>query len=170
MAQKLKRREFLSKGSRAGVACCAMLMGAHPLLSGNGLSLNAAEPIDPKNLNYCGYKCPADCIFLQASLKNDPEMKKKAYEQWKIKEKYNMDFEAENIFCFGCKNPDKPQGVILTNCTVRQCAVSKGFDCCVECNELTGCKKELWSLFPDFKQQVIQMQKQYYAEQGLIAQ
>jgi hypothetical protein len=162
----IKRREFLTKGSRAGVACCAMFLGAHRFAQGNSMQFKADEPIDPKALNYCGYKCPADCTFLQASLKNDSELKKKAYQQWKIKEKYNIDFDPEKIYCFGCKNQEKPEGVVLNNCTVRQCAISKGLDCCVECKELTDCKKELWSQFPDFKQQVIQMQKQYFAEKA----
>lgn len=164
MPTSIKRREFLIKGSQAGFACCAMLMGANRLAQGKSVLFRAGEPIDPKSLNYCGYKCPADCTFLQASLKNDAELKKQAYGQWKIKEKYNIDFNPEIIFCFGCKNREKPEGVVLKNCTVRQCAIAKGLDCCVECSELTECKKALWSQFPDFKQEVIKMQQQYFAE------
>ena len=161
----IKRREFLIKGSRAGAACCAMMLGAHRFSFGNALN----EPIDPRSLNYCGYKCPADCRFLQASVKNDPELKKEAYRVWKIQEKYNIDFDAEKIFCFGCKNREKPEGVVLTNCTVRQCVISKGLECCIECRELNDCKKELWSQFPDFKKQMIQLQKQYFTEQGIVS-
>ena len=160
----IKRREFLKKGSRAGVACCALLMGAHRLAYGNSGSVG--EPIDPKALNYCGYKCPADCKFLQASLKDDPALKKEAFGQWKIKEKYNVDFDPEKIYCFGCKNKEKPEGVILTNCTVRQCAVAKGIDCCIECKGLADCTKELWSQFPDFKKQMIELQKQYFEQKA----
>jgi len=163
MIKSLKRREFLIKGSRAGIACCAMFMGAQRLTYGNRMQLKDDGPIDPKALNYCGYKCPADCKFLQASVKNDSELKKQAYQTWKIKEKYNIDFDPETSFCFGCKNKEKAEGVVLKNCTVRQCAISKGIDCCIECKELNECKKDLWSQFPDFKQQVIQMQKQYHS-------
>jgi hypothetical protein len=165
MAQSLKRREFLIKGSQAGIACCALLMGAHRFAYGNKMQSIADDLIDPKTLNYCGYKCPADCKFLLASVKNDSELKKQVYQNWKIKEKYNIDFDPEKIFCFGCKNKEKAEGVVLKNCTVRQCAISKGFDCCIECKELNECKKDLWTQFPDFKQQVIEMQKKYLSQQ-----
>ncbi|MBN1414991.1 MAG: DUF3795 domain-containing protein [Bacteroidales bacterium] len=164
MTKKLKRREFLVKGSCAGIACCAALMGPKGLCFGNTLQLPDDEPIDPKALNYCGYQCPSDCKFLQASLKNDTELKKEAYQLWKIKEKYNIDFDPETIFCFGCKNEEKPLGVVVKHCPVRQCVISKGLDCCIECNELSECKKELWSQFPDFKQYVMEMQKKYRRE------
>ena len=166
MPKQLKRREFLIKGSCAGIACCAMLMSPKGLLAGKTLRLSDDEPVDPKILNYCGYKCPADCQFLLASVKNDTELKKEVYRLWKIKEKYNIDFDPETIFCFGCKNNEKPEGVVLVNCTVRKCAISKGFDCCIECSELGECQKELWSQFPDFKLQVIEMQKKYRTGKG----
>ena len=103
-----------------------------------------------------------------ASVKNDPELKKEAYTIWKIKEKYNIDFDPETIFCYGCKNTEKPEGVVLKNCTVRKCVLSKGLNCCIECSELSGCTKELWSQFPDFRQYVIEMQKKYQsAKEGV---
>ncbi len=163
MTKPIKRREFLIKGSYAGIACCAFMMGYKRQSSGSMLP-SADDIVDPKTLNYCGYKCPSDCRFLQASLKNDPVLKKEVYEQWKIKEKYNVDFDPEAIFCFSCKNTEKPEGVILSNCTVRKCAISKGFECCIECAELNECKKELWSQFPDFKLQVIEMRKKFLEE------
>jgi hypothetical protein len=161
MTKQIKRREFLIKGSCAGIACCALLMNAKTLALGSWPKPADEEPVDPKVLNYCGYACPADCKFLVASQKNDPELKKEAYTIWKIKEKYNIDFDPETIFCFGCKNTEKPEGVVLKNCTVRTCARSKGLDCCIECGELKECTKELWSQFPDFRLAVIEMQKKY---------
>jgi hypothetical protein len=164
MSKNLKRREFLIRGSCAGLACCAFMMGAKGLSFSHMLFPAKDDPIDPNVLNYCGYQCPSDCKFLQASLKNDIELKKEAYKLWKIKEKYNVDFDPEVIFCYGCKNKEKPEGIVTSRCTVRKCAISKGFECCIECPELTGCNKELWSQFPDFKLQVIEMQKKYKAE------
>jgi hypothetical protein len=161
MSKQIKRREFLLKGSCAGIACCALLMNVKAMSFGSLLKPADNEPVDPKALNYCGYTCPPDCKFLVASLKDDPELKKEAYTIWKIKEKYNIDFDPETIFCFGCKNTEKPEGVVLKNCTVRNCARTKGFDCCIECKELSECTKALWSQFPDFKQFVIEMQKKY---------
>lgn len=121
---------------------------------------------DPKKLNYCGYTCPKDCQFLEASVKNDTELKKKAYETWHIKERYNVDLDAKKTFCFGCKNNDKPAGVVMLNCTVRQCAIDKKFDSCIECKELKDCGKDLWIRFPDFKNAVIKMQTVYLENRG----
>ena len=168
MPKQIKRREFLIKGSCAGIAGCALLMSAKASPFGKLLTMAEDEPIDPKRLNYCGYTCPSDCKFLIASVKNDPELKKEAYTIWKIKEKYNIDFDPETIFCYGCKNTEKPEGVVLKNCTVRKCALSKGLNCCIECSELSGCTKELWSQFPDFRQYVIELQKKYQsAKEGV---
>jgi hypothetical protein len=165
MSKQIQRREFLMKGSCAGIACCALLMNAKASSFSNFLKMAEDEPIDPKNLNYCGYKCPSDCKFLVASLNNDAVLKKEAYTLWKIEEKYHIAFDPDTIYCYGCKNTEKPEGVVLTNCTVRACAKEKGLDCCVECNELGGCTKELWNQFPDFKLYVIEMQKKYQAAQ-----
>jgi hypothetical protein len=119
--------------------------------------------INPKELNYCGYKCPEDCAFLKGSVENNIELKKQAYKDWKIEERFGIAFNADDIFCFGCKNTEKPEGVVLKNCTVRSCAMEKGIDCCIECADLTGCDKDLWTRFPDFKKMVIEMQQKYRA-------
>ncbi len=167
MNPKVSRRNFLMKGAQVCVGCCALI--ALPKLSANGLSsgfLPDNEIPDPKKLNYCGYKCPDDCKFLAASINNDTALKKEAFDIWKIEEKYGIAFDPEKIFCFGCKTTDKPEGVIITNCTVRKCAVEKKIDCCIECKELTGCSKELWTQFPDFKKMVIEMQTKYFETRG----
>jgi hypothetical protein len=134
-------------------------LGSESVLLSNCILSKIKEPVDPKTLNYCGYKCPPECPFLQASEKNDAELKRDVYEKWKLKERYNINFEPDKIFCFGCKNKEKPEGVVLLNCTVRQCVILKEIDCCVECSDLPGCQKELWSRYPEFKKQVIEMQK-----------
>lgn len=119
------------------------------------------EVPDPEKLNYCGYTCPPDCEMYLASINNDVEKKKLAYEHWKIKERYHAEFDTEKIFCFKCKNTEKPEGVIIKGCQVRKCAIEKGFKCCIECNNLTNCDKDLWTRFPDFYKSVIEMQKKY---------
>lgn len=160
----IKRREFLKQTARAGVASCALLacsnLNAFHVLD---RILSGDEVPDPLKLNYCGYKCPEDCQFRMASEKNDVELKKEAYKNWAIKERFGVEFDAEKIFCFGCKNEEMPEGVVLKNCTVRKCAIEKGVDCCIECDELADCKRELWDRFPDFKLKVIEMQKTYMA-------
>ncbi len=153
------RREFLKTGTQVCLGCCVMFATSN-LKALNHL-FPEGENIDPAKLNYCGYTCPEECEFKIASVKNDTELKKEAFTAWGIEERYGIKFEADKVFCFGCKNPDQPEGVVLTNCTVRSCTIDKGFDCCIECKDLPDCDKDLWSRFPKFKQQVVEMQKTY---------
>jgi len=39
--------------------------------------------------------------------------------------------------------------------------MEKEKECCIECDDLTTCDKDLWSRFPEFKTKVIEMQKVY---------
>jgi hypothetical protein len=132
----------------------------NPLFA-SSLRPDEKELPDPKKLNYCGYQCPADCKLLKATQENNIELKKEAYEIWKIKERHGVDFEPEKIFCWGCKTPDKPEGIVVSGCPVRKCAIEKGYDCCVECNKLEACDFELWKNFPDFHAHVVSEQKRY---------
>lgn len=163
MDSKLKRREFLKTCATAGMACCAMFMGGG-LVAACGGEQNA-DAIDPKKLNYCGYTCPKDCKFLKGTLENNVELKKEAHKLWKLKERYNVDFDENIHFCYGCKTKDKPEGYVLTKCTVRACAQEKGHDSCIQCDELPTCDKDLWTRFPDFKKGVDEMQKKYKSAQ-----
>jgi len=160
MKPEIKRRDFLRKSCQAGIIGCALLY-SNKLKGMTNLLVPADEKPDPKKLNYCGYTCPQGCLFLKATVENNIEKKKEAYEKWKIKEKYGIEFDQDKIFCWGCKTKDKPLGITVSKCIVRNCAISKNYECCIECKDLTGCKKELWDQFPDFKKIVIDMQKKY---------
>lgn len=162
MKSKIKRRDFIIKSTQAGMIGCAFMVRSKLSAMESFYKSPDDEVPDPKKLNYCGYKCPIDCQFLQGSVENNVELKKEAYELWKIKERFNIDFDPEKIFCFGCKTKDKPEGVVLINCTVRKCAMEKKIDCCIECDELVDCEKDLWTRYPKFKEQVILMQKKYF--------
>jgi hypothetical protein len=155
MKKEFKRRDFINTCFKAGITCCALAGTAK--LSGIGQDIKP----DPKSLNYCGYKCPADCPLLKGTTENNVELKKKGYENFKFKEKYGIDFDPEKVFCYGCKVKDKPESIPVKSCTVRSCAISKGYDCCIQCDGLTSCNKELWKNFPTFKEQVVEMQKKY---------
>jgi len=146
----------------AGIAGCALLMAAkiNPLFAIT-LQPDEKEIPDPKKLNYCGYQCSADCKFLKATQENSPELKKEAYAIWKVKEHYGVDFEPEKIYCWGCKTTEKPAGVVLKGCQVRKCAIEKGYDCCIECSNLSACEFDLWKRFPDFKTHMIGEQKRF---------
>jgi hypothetical protein len=157
MRTELKRRDFISKCFNASVTCCALLYGN---------SLFAQDPFklkkeDLKGLTYCCYKCTSECPTYKATIENNPELKKKAYEDAKWKEKYGIDFDPDTFFCFGCKPADKPLSINLKACTVRQCVIEKGYDCCIECNRLTACDKKLWKSYPEFKEKVMEFQKIY---------
>ena len=158
MKNSLKRREFIRHGSHACIACAAFLATPDIL---SGICLREEDLPELTDLCYCGYQCPDDCKLLKATMENVPDLKKEAYEEWQIKELYHIDFDPEKIFCYKCKNPDKPEGIILTNCSVRRCAIEKELECCISCKELPGCDKDLWSRFPEFHRKVIEMQKAY---------
>jgi hypothetical protein len=162
MESEVNRRNFIKLSTMAGITGCAFLLGAKfNSLKAFDTYSSANELPDPKKLNYCGYQCPDNCQFLQATRENNAELKRKAYETWKIKEKYGVEFDAEKIYCWGCKTKDKPLGITVSKCPVRNCAIEKGYDCCIECDNLARCGFELWKNFPDFHKQVIEMQKAF---------
>lgn len=165
MEDKIKRREFLARTCRTGMAGCALL------ICGNAVAMNSFlgqddEIPDPKKLNYCGYTCPEKCDFLMATLEDDEAKKKECFEGWAIKERYGIDYDPKIAFCYGCKTKDKPEGVVVSACTVRKCVQEKGLDCCIECSELTSCDKELWTRFKDFYEGVRKMQVKYLEAKG----
>jgi hypothetical protein len=157
MKTDVKRREFISKCFKAGAAGCALLYG-NSLFGQETIKLKKS---DLKGLTYCCYKCTIECPTYKATIENSTEQKKKVYENAKWKEKYGIEFDPEKVFCFGCKVTDKPLGINVKACTVRKCAIEKGYDCCVECNGLAECDKKLWQDYPDFKKIVIGVQKNY---------
>lgn len=158
MKKEFKRRDFLNTCYQGGLACCGLLLSQGMFA---GSFLGDDEKPDPKKFNYCGYQCPADCKVKKATLENDTALKKQAYTDWRIKEKYGFEFDAETMFCYGCKAEGKPLGVIVKNCSVRSCAISKNYDCCIECKDLPACDKEIWKTFPQFKEHMITLQKKY---------
>lgn len=161
MKTDLKRRDFVNACLKAGIACCALSYGTK--LTGNNVVPKQDIKPDPKTLNYCGYKCTPECPLLKATVENNTELKKKAYDQFKFKEKFNIEFDPDKVFCYGCKLKDKPLSIPVKACTVRSCVIAKGYECCIQCDGLAKCDKELWTSFPKFKESVIEMQKKYRA-------
>lgn len=149
----IKRREFL----RVGAGCCLVLTGA-----GSFVYASDDKP-DPKKLNYCGYKCPDDCKMYLAGKSDNEELKKEAFKMWRLEEKYGLTYAPELAYCEKCKTEGEVKSPLLTGCAVRKCAIGKGYDCCIECDELKACDKEIWTTFPQFKQEVIKMQEAYKA-------
>jgi len=161
MKQKTNRRNFFKHSAKAGLTGCALLMGSGAMSYEFLNYLIQEKDIDPKTLNYCGYTCPKECLYKKATLEDDEALKKKCFEDWHIKERYGLEYDPKTSFCYGCKTEDKPEGVVVSQCTVRSCCIEKGYDCCIECDELTSCDKNLWKRFGKFYEQVIEMQVKY---------
>ncbi len=158
MKKKQTRREFLTKGCQLGFACGAFAFCPKLFMQDSVLQ---DEVPDPKKLNYCGYVCPSDCPMYAATIGDDDDKKKEAYDLFKIEERHGVAFDPEQIFCYGCKTEDKPAGIVVNRCTVRLCAIENGYDCCIECKNLSDCELDLWKWFPEFHKNVIEMQKKY---------
>ena len=159
MKTDLSRRSFIAQGSRACFACCLMMSGGQLMAA-----VRTDDDIpDPEKFTYCGYKCTPECPLLKATENNDTDLKRKTFEEWKIGEKHGIAFDPEEFFCHGCKNEEKPKGLIVRKCTIIPCAREKGFDCCFQCKELAGCDKELWENYPRHREYVLDLQKAYFA-------
>jgi hypothetical protein len=156
--ENCSRRTFLAAGAKAGMACC--LMAAGPRLM--AMTSDRKTP-DPSKLCYCGYDCPRDCKFLKATRKNDDSLKKEAFEEWTLEERYGVTFDPQTAVCYGCKDMEHTQGVVVSNCSVRRCAREKELECCIQCEELAECDKALWQRFPGFHETVIEMREKYLA-------
>ncbi len=157
----IDRRTFLAASARTGIGLCG-LCGCFARFA----VADEKVPIDPRKLNYCGYICPEDCKFLRGTLDKDEELKQIAWAVWKIEERYGIPYKRKLAFCYGCKTADKPEGVVVSNCGVRACARDRELDCCIECSELESCEKDLWRRFPTFKQQMIEIRKDYLEQIG----
>jgi hypothetical protein len=160
MKTEFRRRDFIATCFKAGAIGCAMSFC--PALAAQDLLKNQDGKPDPKKLEFCGYKCPADCTLKKGTLENNIELKKKAYAEFKFREKYGTNFDPEKVFCYGCKSAgNKPISMPVKACKVRKCVIDKGYESCIQCDRLAKCDKELWANFPKFRDTVIEMQKKY---------
>jgi hypothetical protein len=158
MKTELKRRDFISKCLKAGAAGCALLCGNSLF----GQEIFKLKKADLKTITYCCYRCSMECPTYKATIENSTDLKKKVYENAKWKEKYGIEFDPDKVFCFGCKpSPDKTLSINVKACTVRNCAIEKGYDCCIECNGLITCDKKLWVSYPEHRELVLKFQKLY---------
>lgn len=158
MKTKQSRRTFIKQGAVICSACGAFVLC--PGLRAMTFLRDDEKP-DPQKLEYCGYKCPRDCPMYLATINNDSTAKKEAFDTWKLEERYGISFDAEQVFCYGCKVEDKPVGISAQHCAVRNCAIEKELDCCIECEELPTCEKGVFTQFPEFHKAVVEMQKRY---------
>ena len=68
----------------------------------------------------CGFTCNEQCTLYKATIENSMELKMKAFKEFKWKEKFNVDFDADKIFCYGCKPKDKPMFAQFVNVQLKK--------------------------------------------------
>ena len=172
MNQKQSRRSFLEQCAKCGGACSA-------LLALNGISRGQEsaparsgpeeKPLDLTTLAYCGIPqtyCETRCELFNATLENDAKLKRAVYDQWGMKKKFGIDFDADKIFCYGCKPGGKPLKVGMAECEVRTCPISHGLGSCVQCGGLASCGKAFWKEWPVAYAQIKQLQARYRTQPG----
>ena len=171
MATEFNRREFIKNCSRAGLGCAFLLCPALSLADTDTAKGPTPEEIkaalNPANLTYCGYQCGDHCELYRATQTNDPELKKKVFDEWGWKDRYQIEFDPEIVFCHGCKNEEKPKNVVMKACTVRACAIERKLAACTQCGKLAGCEKDLWTRFPQHKEYVLKLQAKYVELNGV---
>ena len=84
----------------------------------------------------CGLNC-ATCDARTATVRNDDDLRSATAEKWRVA--FNAPgITAEMINCTGCRE----EGVKFSHCSeceIRNCVKSKGFDTCGDCPELENC-------------------------------
>lgn len=90
-----------------------------------------------KLISCCGLDCAA-CDARIATVTNDDELLMKTAEKWRVL--YNAPtISTENIKCTGCREAGAKMAH-CAQCEVRNCAESKNFQTCAECDSLENCK------------------------------
>ncbi|MBN2011684.1 DUF3795 domain-containing protein [candidate division KSB1 bacterium] len=163
MRTTTNRREFLKNCSALGFGCAACM--CLPEMAAEEETDQKKQAPDPKKFEYCGYKCPDDCEMRKATSGTDEE-KKVVFEKWGWAKKFGVEFDPKLVFCYTCKNEDKPKNLPIQKCEVRACAIDRKLDSCIQCKQLEPCEKPLWTRYPEFKKQVLTMQKEYVEATG----
>jgi hypothetical protein len=84
----------------------------------------------------CGLNCAA-CDARIATVTNDIALRTKTAELWK--NQYNVPgITPEMINCTGCREAGAKIGH-CAECEIRNCAISKNFKTCAECEKLETC-------------------------------
>jgi len=147
MSTKKNRREFLKQSLTLGTSLSIGSLGLASC-SNNRCSKSTADiGIDFSRIAYCCINCD-DCPLYKATIDNDDKAKMEIAKKWGDAEK--PSFKLKDYYCYGCK--DKRSCSIPGNeCTVRPCAVKKGFATCAQCPDFEACDKELWKKYPTMR-------------------
>ncbi|MBN2103402.1 DUF3795 domain-containing protein [bacterium] len=158
------RRGFIKQSVRDLMACCVLSRFPGLLRAGTNENTSGEGEMDmyidkvSKDMTFCAYRCSKTCPILVASLKGDHQFLKDKAEAWS-KDHGGSKIPEDQLYCYGCKPIGKPMGFIVSACTVRKCAVEKGYFSCVECDGLATCNQELWKRYPEHRRYVLKLQK-----------
>ncbi len=172
MEQIQNRRRFLGhcvKFCGAGCALAILDRIASAQESAPAKPGQEQKPLDLKVLCYCGIPreyCERQCELFKATRDNDAALKKAVYDQWEMKKKFGIDFEADKIFCYGCKPDDRPLKVGMAECPVRVCPSANGLESCVQCSNLAACDKAFWKEWPNAFDLAKKLQARYRTQPG----
>ncbi len=169
MESKQGRRRFLKLCVKASGACCALLAWNRHLSAEDNPEEKDNQKkklIDLKQLSYCGIPCVETCEMYKATQENDVKTKKALYEKWEFKKSYGIEFDPDKIFCYTCKPGDKPKMIGMDQCVVRNCAMAKGVESCIQCKNLTACDKEFWKKWAQLYEYAKKTQAQYKDQPG----
>ena len=162
MLSKQNRRNFIKSCTMFGCACCTIPLFNTEIFA--FYNIGKKEIIDLSGLSYCGIACETKCELFKATKENDLEQKRKIYYSWGWKEKFNIEYDPEKVFCIGCKPGNKPLKIGMAECSARMCALKNEIASCIQCKKLKTCEKELWKKWPDFYRNILKLQEQYSAQ------
>lgn len=152
------RRKFLKRSVAAGMAtavggitlagCCKQSCLEH--------KSTAKSDMDFSRIAYCCIDCDT-CPLYKATINEDNEAKMKVAKEWGEDKKPN--FKLEDFYCYGCKD-ERSRGMPGRGCTVRKCAVKKGFATCAQCADFEECDEEFWEGLPQIRDKVRRIKKE----------
>lgn len=167
MQLQSSRREFIIRGSQFCALCgCVGLAGK---VRGEEAKPDApAKALPPLSARgYCGAMCDMSCQLFKATAQNNIAKKREVFERRKWKEKFGIEFDEAQVFCYGCKPGTKPLSMFKAPCLIRKCTIERGLESCLQCKRLADCEQAFWQEFPKFKKQVDDWQAEYLAA-GLV--
>ena len=90
-----------------------------------------------KFIAYCGLDCEK-CDAYIATKNNDQELKEKTAKYWS--ELNGATIQAKDINCEGCRTNGCKSVYCESLCPIRKCAQIKGFETCIECDNMDNCE------------------------------
>ena len=85
----------------------------------------------------CGLLCN-ECDAFLATATNDNDWRKRLAEYWS--KEYKSEINPADINCTACMTKSKPKLSHCSECKIRECCVSRGFENCASCPDFS-CEK-----------------------------